>query len=356
MLSRGRLHRQPWSQVLPQLTSLSAFIVVGLIAASALGAQPRGGESSVSGQSRVGSLAKASPAILVEIDAVAERFLDPVLTRRLIALELGESQLSEFVDAEGKRFPPTLFFRISTEPSLALVELWERGHLHGSRRVSLQGNPHLRARRIALTAAELGMRLRAHSLALIAYEVENRRAAQQRWQAQRAETRLSMPVLRAGAFGALAGESAWLMGARAELVLRLPENLGVDLAGTWAAGRAFEEGASAPLNWWEVSISPRYSAKLAKAWVGAVGFRVGAALADMNQAGGNRNVEWTARAAAEPALEWSGTPGLTLGLRPELGWLLRPVRWQSSGGGTPAELSGAWVGASVLATLGPSEH
>jgi len=336
----------------------ASLLVVTFFGLSAVahGAQPKHGESSLRGQPRLGSLAKASPAILVEIDAAAELFLDPVLTRRLIALELGESQLSEFVDAEGKRFPPTLFFRISSEASLALVELWERGHLHGSRRVSLQGNPHLRARRIALTAAELGMRLRAHSLALLAYEVENRRAAQRRWQEQRAETRLSMPALRAGAFGALAGESAWLMGARAELVLRLPENLGLDLAGAWAAGRAFEEGASAPLNWWEVSISPRYSTKVANAWVGAIGFRVAAALTDMNRAGGNRNVEWTARAAIEPALEWSSTPGLMLGLRPELGWLLRPIRWQNSAGATPAELSGAWIGASVLATLGPSEH
>ncbi len=354
-MSGGRLRRLPRSQLKLQLASLAVF-VVGFSAASALGAQPKRGETSGGGQRRAGTLAKSSPSILVEIDAAAEHFLDPVLTRRLIALELGDSQLSEFVDAEGRRFPPTLFFLISSEPSLALVELWERGHLHGSRRVSLQGDPHLRARRIALTAAELGMRLREHSLSLIAYEVESRSAKEQRWQKQSEERRQSLPAFRAGGLGVLAGESAWLMGARAELVLRLPENLGLDLAGAWAAGRAFGKGASEPLNWWEVSISPRYSTKLAKAWVGAIGFRVVAALADMNQAGGDRNVEWTARAAVEPALEWSSTPTLTFGVRPELGWLLRPVRWQSSVGATPAELSGAWLGASVLATLGRSQH
>ncbi|MDX2054968.1 MAG: hypothetical protein SFV15_21375 [Polyangiaceae bacterium] len=293
-----------------------------------------------------------APALAVEITGEAEPLLDATLTRRLIRLELGESELSEFVDADGKRLEPLLFFRIALAGETALVELWERGRLYGSRRVSLQGNQHLRARRISLTAAELGRRLREHAISLALAEADARTARLQRADAILAARRQFLPSFRTGVFGASLGEQTWLGGVRAELLIPLPDKLSVDLSGGWAHGRTSVASNPSTLNWWEVSLAPSYAWELGTDWQGSLGFRVAGVLAQVSRTQPSRNVEWSARAALEPNLALGVSPGFILGLRPELGWLLREVPVGDTKTSSKAALSGVWLGASLLGTFG----
>lgn len=302
--------------------------------------------------SRVG---KAVPELSVEITQDAARFLDVTLTRRLIALELGETQVSEFVDADGLRLPPTLFFRVALDRSLALVELWERGRLYGSRRVTLQGNQHLRARRVALIAAELGRRLRERSLGRALDAVDRHAARERRLEALIAQGAAFSTGFRTGPLLAFVGVAGWLLGPRAELVLRLPGHLRADMAGAWAFGSVARGDAHAPLNWWEVSLSPAYYGDIAANWEMGLGFRAAAAVAQLSRVPGDQSIQWTARAALEPALGWQVKRGVNVGFRPELGWVLRPMQWPfEASANDELELSGAWLGASLLVTLGAS--
>ena len=95
---------------------------------------------------------------MIEVDAAAERLVDARTLRRLIALELADVEVPPEIDGQAS----ALFYRVLGDtPGFVALELWERGTLHGSRRVSsAEPGGHLFARKVALAAAELARALR----------------------------------------------------------------------------------------------------------------------------------------------------------------------------------------------------
>lgn len=120
--------------------------------------------------------ARATPVgVVIELDAAAERVVDPRSTRRLVPLELSDVGLSQ---VGGAHPAAVLFFRVlGREDDHLRVELWERGEFHGARTLNGAGeNPQLVARRVALAAAELGRRLARKRQAVLARDERARRS------------------------------------------------------------------------------------------------------------------------------------------------------------------------------------
>src|SRR5688572_23659586 len=170
--------------------------------------------------------AQGRARVVIEVDAAGERLLDARAVRRLVALELSDVDVPEELDGAA----PTLFYRVlGDNRGFVDLELWERGTLHGSRRVSSADRAgHLFARRVALAAAELARAVRQQRIAK--RRVEARRAARERAERRLKQTRtLEGPLaVRTGVFVAR-GDALTVFGSNLTLGITLVGATRLDL-------------------------------------------------------------------------------------------------------------------------------
>ncbi len=302
--------------------------------------------------------ATSAPATLaIEIGADAEPELDAKLVRRLIGIETADVDVPPQPGTSQPR-DIVLFFRVveaelgapgSTSPKMLSVELWERGVLHGTRRVSSGDNKRLTARRIAQAAAQLVLGLRKRRLA------ETRRLEREaRLLAQEAAQPKSFPIagrltLDVPAHVVLM-DGAWLAGLGLESSLRFDSGPRVGLGVGLMAGAADHADG---LRWFETSLSPGYDFRLKQDSVGfGVGFTLGAAVAQLRgveSVGGSQGqtTTWAARAVLDTQLNLRLSRSLALTLGTEVGALLRPLTYRGTNSEADApdsRLSGLWLG------------
>lgn len=295
----------------------------------------------------------SSPAsVLVEIDAAAERLVDPRSARRLVSLELADVS----VPSSGtQRSAPVLFFRILGRSDGNLrIELWERGEFHGARALSGVGaNPQLVARRVALAAAELGRRLARKREATNARDAKQRRAREAREREERARTQDGPLALRPELAVAGVPGRAWLLGQRLTGELTLRRSLRLDVgAELWTAW--LEPSLHAELQ--AVTLAPAYRLALTRSLDLDLSARAAALLAQVPTATSldgitNQNSSWTARAAGAARLELRLSRQLRAGVGLEAGALLRDVSYGFRD--RTAQLGGAWWSASLGVVFTP---
>lgn len=247
--------------------------------------------------------AQGRARVVIEVDAAGERLLDARAVRRLVALELSDVDVPEELDGAA----PALFYRVlGDNRGFVDLELWERGTLHGSRRVSSADRAgHLFARRVALAAAELARALRQQRLAK--RRVEARRVARERAERRLRLTRtLEGPIaVRTGVFLAR-GDSLSVFGSNLALGFTLIEATRLEL-GSRISGAELED-AGARWTALELELGPAHRFRLSSgldldlsAMLGASALHVaGARGVDAIAA---QDETWTARAALSLRLE-----------------------------------------------------
>ena len=303
--------------------------------------------------------AHAAPtSVVVEIDAAAERLVDPRSARRLVPLELSDVAVpsSAAPVANGAaRGAPVLFFRVLGRADGSLrIELWERGEYHGARVLNGAGeNPQLVARRVALAAAELGRRLARKREATLARDERLKKARDARVQALRERTQEGPVALRSElSLGATPGKLL-LFGQRVngELTLRGPLRLDVG-AELWTG--SLEPGLGVELG--GLSLGPAYRMALTRSLDLDLGLHAAALLVNVPQARAldaviQQDSSWTARLTFAPRIEVRLSRQVRALFGAEAGALLRSVSYQSDEGGE--RLRGVWFGASLGVVVTP---
>src|SRR5690606_8685376 len=153
----------------------------------------------------------------------------------------------------------TVFFRVLVASADALrVELWDRGEFHGARSVTGEGSRQVRARRLALGAAELVRRLRQKRLAE-ARQLAEDKAKRAREEAQQRDWahRPTLALGAAGTFALVGPGDLWLAGPELAGQLRPGHAARVDLAVRWMWGRASDVDDSTA-SWLELAIVPSH--------------------------------------------------------------------------------------------------
>jgi hypothetical protein len=297
--------------------------------------------------------ALAAPAsVVVEIDAVAERLVDPRSARRLVPLELSDVALPVNGSAHGAS---VLFFRVLGRADGSLrIELWERGEYHGARVLSGAGeNPQLVARRVALAAAELGRRLARKREATLARDERLKKAREARARDQRERTQDGPVALRSElALGAVPGKMR-LFGQRVagELTLRGPLRLDVG-AEHWTG--SLQPGLSAELA--GLHLGPAYRIALTRGLDLDLGLQAAALLIAAPQARSldaivGQDSSWTARLSFTPRLEARLGRQVRALLAADAGGLLRTVPYGTDE--RAQHLRGFWWGASLGVVITP---
>jgi len=301
----------------------------------------------------------AAPAtVVVEIDAAAERLVDPRSARRLVPLELSDVALPVHVGPQTNGAPrgaPVLFFRVLGRADGSLrIELWERGEYHGARVLNGGGeNPQLVARRVALAAAELGRRLARKREATLARDERLKKARAARERAQRGRTQDGPVALRSElSLGATPGKLL-LLGQRlsGELTLRGP--LRLDVGGELWTG-SLEPALGVELQ--GVSLGPAYRLALTRSLDLDLGLHGAALLVQVPQARAldavaEQHGSWTARLTFAPRFEVRLSRQLRALFGAEAGGLLRTMSYQSAQ--SSQRLRGAWWGASLGVVVTP---
>jgi hypothetical protein len=251
--------------------------------------------------------------------------VDSRAVRRLIALELSDVH----VPANETGSVPALFYRVLGDArGFIELELWERGTLLGSRRVSgAERDGHLFARRVALAAAELARALRQQRQAR--RRLEARRLARERAERIAARNRTlegpnALGTLIAGGRGR---DFTWLAtGLRLEHSLHASTRL--DLGARWYAIDVDDERLR--FSGLELSLGPSQRVRLTP----ALDLDLSAALAaSALHASGARGVDairtqdesWTARAGLSVRLEPRLARWVRADVGLELGHFLRAV-------------------------------
>jgi hypothetical protein len=303
--------------------------------------------------------AAPGPRVVVEITPRAEQQIDPRLTRRLIALELGDIEVPPQPNEPHPRTYATVFFRVLVVSADSLrVELWERGEFYGARSVSGEGSRQIRARRLALGAAELVHRLRQRRLAEARHLAEEQRRLEREAAEREAWEQKPTIALGTGAVVAFIGPGdAWLAGPELAGELRLARGPRLDLGLRWLWGGAGEVNDSG-VSWLEILLAPSYVLRVRPALDLSLGVQAGAAAVHLSRATAVDDVAgehdtWSARAAlfvhAEPRLaSWA-----RLIAGPELGAVLRAIPARDEAG-EQQRLGGLWIGASVGLALDPA--
>jgi len=297
---------------------------------------------------------------VVEIDQHAEQELKDRLTRRIIALELGDVDVPPPPGEGPAPETRTLFVRVlGGDDDTLRVELWEHGEFHGARRVTSKPgtSQYLRARRIALAAAELARRARRRRLAAARrYERDKEREARLA-AAARAAAQPPRLALRAGLQAAAVGPGdLWLAGPALAGRLRFRSGVGVELSVAMLGGGAPELDDSPGARWLEVGVSPDVALALSADYALSLGATVSAASVHLNDVAavddiaGQRD-SWSARAGARLQLGVRMSRLAELQAGPELGVVLRPVP-VSDRFGERHRLGGLWAGASIGVVLG----
>jgi hypothetical protein len=301
--------------------------------------------------------AASGPRVVVEITQRAEQQIDPALTRRLIALELGDIEMPPKPGAPWASYT-TVFFRVFVVGADVLrIELWDKGEFHGARRVSGEGSRQLRARRIALGAGELARRLRQNRIAEARHLAEEQqRIAREQAEREAWEYKPTL-ALAAGATAAAVGPSdLWLAGPGLSGQLRLARGARIDLGVRVLAGSAPDVDDSS-VTWLEMSLAPSYALRVSPSFDVTVGVLAAAAAVRAPGATAVDGVEgehetWSARAAlfayGEPRL----APWARLSIGPEIGAVLRRIPLEDAAGASH-RLGGLWLGATVALVLDP---
>ena len=299
--------------------------------------------------------------VVVEIDRRASRLVDPTLTRRLVAIELGDLEVPPAPGDEPPPVPRSLFVRlIGEEEGQVRVELWELGRRLGVREVAFDvaTSEQLRARRIALIAAALGREV------AVARRREAQRLAEQARVEQEARLAAAAapPASRAAVAGGLrvadvGSADLLLVGPRLEGTLRLADGamLGVGLA--QLAGAAPALGGAPPLKWAELTVTPGWQVPVAPRARLGVGAEIAAATVELPRVPVVDGVEgqlatWTARAAGRVTLEVRTDRLGSIELGCGAGMILRPLPLVDRGG-AEGDLGGAWVGLDAGWVLDP---
>jgi len=294
----------------------------------------------------------ASASVVVEIDAAAERVVDPRSARRLVPLELSDVAVPA---GSGVRGAPVLFFRVLGRADGSLrVELWERGEYHGARTLSGAGaNPQLVARRVALAAAELGRRLARKREAQLARDERLRRSREARAKEQRERTQDGPIALRSELALAASPGKLWLFGQRLDGELSLRGPLRLDVGGELWAGsltpdlRTELEG---------VSLGPAYRLALTRELDLDLGLQAAALLMQVPKARlldglVDQNSSWSARLAAAARLELGLSRQLRAVVGVEAGSLLRAVPYSTAS--AFERLGGFWWSGSLGVVFTP---
>jgi hypothetical protein len=292
----------------------------------------------------------ASAKTVVEVERVAERWVESSVVRRLVALELGDVSVPPPVEAETRSGSPGLYVRILHVDDRLVVELWDRGELQGQRRLSLSGSQPLMARRIALASGELARRLREQRN--VETRVHRRRVARE----AEKRARPDRVIVYGRPFLTPALQLAWVSGGQALLLgpqmragFRL--NQGPDLAFAVAllTGRLGEGEPSPKIQWYEAQLSPGYGVALGGRSRLRFGLNVSVASVHVVDAAivgepASAAETWGARTAIEARWQHPLTPRTHLSLGIDGGALLRKV-WLESDGAERIGLGGFWVGA-----------
>ncbi len=297
--------------------------------------------------------------MVVEIDELAESLLDARLTRRLVKLELADVDVPVEPLPKGAKHHASLFFRVFVTPTgLVRVELWDRGEFHGARSLSpTYGSPQLRARRIALAAAELARGLRQKRLA------EARLAARPKKNNDAAEHETRVPPYRfdlaaRGGIALVGPGDAWLAGPGLGAGLHVGKHARLELGAAWLAGSSAVASPSAKLRWLELSLAPSWDFALARRTTLGAGIVAAASAVHVSGVAGVDDVAgeadtWSSRAAGRVALGVQLSRAVSVALAPEVGAVLRRVPFVDQGG-AHGGVGGLWLGATLGVAIDPS--
>jgi hypothetical protein len=302
------------------------------------------------------SLALATPAsanprdgLILEVSPDASPNVDPRASERLIALEIADIDVPS---PPGIAFRAPLYFRILPLSTAAVrIELWELGKPYGVRSVSTVGSDSLKARRIALAAAELARQLRQRRIAELAREKE---VAANRGPDSR---EFGVPIYArfaasGGASGAaIGGTGAWLVGPTLETTLRFGTGQRLSLGAAWLAGDApvLRDGS---MRWLEASLAFAQALPIARALKLELGVSAGAASVRVSGGDVASTLDtWSARAVLSLRLEARLGDYTAMAVGPDVGALLRPVEVTDPGSGDH-RLSGVWLGGSFRFSVG----
>ncbi|HEX4339502.1 MAG TPA: hypothetical protein VH062_26530 [Polyangiaceae bacterium] len=296
--------------------------------------------------------ASSSDRLMVDVDRDAAPLIDPRATERLIELETADVDVPPPVTTSIR---PPLYFRILVGTATSLrVELWELGQPYGARSISVAGSANLKARRIALAAAELARRLRQRRLA----EIAARDRVPESDDAERAK-RAGTPIYgrmtwSAGLHGAAVGlSSAWLLGPGVDATLRFSTGTRVSLGAAWLAGKAPAFGSSASARFVDLSLSCVQGFTLSPSFDVSAGLVASVDAARIGEPGGpaTRALDtWSSRAALVLRAEARLVRHLSAAIGPDVGVVLTPISAVGSDGDTH-RIGGLWLGGALTLTL-----
>ena len=302
--------------------------------------------------------ATATPQVVVEISADAEKVVDARFTRRMLQIELG--------DLRPRRSEPKvpgdelLYFRVvvTGEKTLA-VELWNRGEPLGKRSISVsKGSSQLHSRRIVLAAAELARRAPRQ----LQIRSDQRAQALARCELAENQARLgrAQPRLRLDAgfgFHTLSLDGTWMAGPELRPGVQWSQNTTLSLQMAVLQGRVRNAEGQPYLRWVEFGVAPGHEWELAGGWRGGISLPVtfatmvlrGAAELDGVPA---QSMTWSGRAALAPSVSGQLTEVSWLQLTGVLGWTLRDIELRDSSA-QRTDVGGPWLGAVVGISVGP---
>ncbi len=296
--------------------------------------------------------AAAGAEVVIEVDPAGERLLDARAVRRLVALELSDVD----VPVEPGGAVSALFYRVlGDNRGFVDLELWERGTLYGSRRVSRADRAgHLFARRVALAAAELARALRQQRIAK--RRVDSRRLARERAERRHKLTRtLEGPLaLRSGVFAAR-GDALTVLGSNLTLGFTLAGATRLDL-GARVSGAELSD-ADARWTALELELGPAHRFRLSSGLDLDVSTMLGVSALHVTGVRGVDDIReqdetWTARAALALRLEPRLSRWLRASFGLEGGQYLRAIPLETAAGAT-ARLRSAYVGFGLGLVLTP---
>jgi len=299
--------------------------------------------------------AAARDRLMVDVDRDAVPLIDARATERLIELETADVDVPLPATATGH---PPLYFRILVASQTSLrVELWELGQPYGARSVSAAGNANLKARRIALAAAELARRLRQQRLA----EIAARQRVPESSEEDRAK-RAGVPIYGrlawgAGFHGAAVGlSSAWLLGPGVDVTLRFSSGPRVSLGAAWLAGGASAFGSRSSARWIEATLTGVEGFSLSPSFELSAGLAAAVAAARVGEPGGPASVPldtWSSRAALVVRAEAHVAQSLWITAGPDVGVVLTPIS-ATGEDGSAHRIAGLWLGGALTLSVDPA--
>jgi len=290
---------------------------------------------------------------MVDVSRDAAALIEPRATERLIELETADVDVPA---PPGATFRPPLYFRILVLSQTSLrVELWELGKQYGARSVSTVGSDNLKARRIALAAAELARRLRQQRLVEIAAEKAPKGGEDE--DAKRA----LLPIygrftwdagVRAAGIGPA---SAWVVGPSIDATLRFSSGPRLSLGAAWLVGQAPEFGSSASARWAEATLTYLHGFQLSPSFELSAGLTAAAGAVRISEPNGPASAPldtWSSRAGLLVRAELRIARVLTLSAGPDVGVVLSPIS-ATYDEGDQHRIGGIWLGGALTVTIDP---